>query len=175
MVNKDALQQVKGHLMTDTENSRHRTIRNTERITFWFSLIAAFDEVTAPDHVLRAVQHALAAVEQELGEAGQRVLHQEAQRVLQAVTHLRHEAAHLGHAVYLPARLLQAEPAGAHIPQAGPDAVAQDGHPRVMQEQLDLHITRGATSPEKNTTCKYYTENYELQSTCQQRFVLINR
>lgn len=93
------------------------------------SLVGAVDEVGAPDQVLWAVENTVAGIQQQLSQADQGVLHQEAQRVLQAVAHQGHEAAQLGHPVYLPAGLRQTKPARAHISQAGVDALAQGGHP----------------------------------------------
>lgn len=127
----------------------HKNKHEQKKTELQVSLIGTVDEVTAPDQVLWAAQHTLAAVQQEAGKVDQRVLHQEAQRILQAVAHLRHEAAHLGHAVDLPARLLQTEPAGSHIPQAGANAVAQGRHPRVTKEQLNLHRIGQAKPQEK--------------------------
>lgn len=48
----------------------------------------------------------MAGIQQQLGQAGQRILHEEAQGVLQVEAHCSHQSVQLGKLVRLPVRLI---------------------------------------------------------------------
>lgn len=99
-------------------------------------LVGASNEVVPPDQVLRTRQHTVAGVQQQLSHADQRILHEEAQGVLQVEPHKGHQSVQLGNLVHLPARL--AHVVRANTPQVGTDAVAQCHHPCLPKKQAYL-------------------------------------
>lgn len=99
-------------------------------------LVARVEEIAAPDHVRGTRHHVVAVVQQQLREAQQRLLHKEAQRVLQLHSHEGHESVQLGDLVQHPGGLV-------HIvheafPHVGTYAVAQRDHPRLPKVQVCL-------------------------------------
>lgn len=86
-------------------------------------LVGASDEVVSPDQILRTHQHIAAGVRQQLSQAGQRILHKEAQGVLQVELHKSHQSVQLRNLVHLPARLIHV--VRAETSQVETDAVAQ--------------------------------------------------
>ena len=101
-------------------------------------LVGAIDEVVPPDQVLRTSQHTVTGVQQQISQADQRVLHKEAQGVLQFVAHHSHQPVHLGYFVHLPGSLInvvQASHVGSYV---GTDDVAQNDHPRLPKKQAYL-------------------------------------
>lgn len=78
----------------------------------------------------------MAVVQQQLRQAEQRVLHQEAQRVLQLHAHQSHESVQLGDLVQHPGGLVHVvHQALAHV---GAYAVAQRDQPRLPEVQVCL-------------------------------------
>lgn len=98
--------------------------------------VGANDEIGTPDQVLRTLQHSLAAVKQHLGQAGQRILNEGAQGVLQPEPHQRHQPEQLGKLVHHPRGLVNV--VRAQTVQVGTDAVAQRNHPRLREKQANL-------------------------------------
>lgn len=80
----------------------------------------------------------MTGIQQQLSQSDQRVLHKEAQGVLQFVSHHSHQPVHLGYLVHLPGSfidIVQASHMGSYV---GTDDVAQREHPRLPKKQAYL-------------------------------------
>lgn len=110
-------------------------------------LVAAVEEIAAPDHVRRTRHHVVAVVQQQLSQAQQRLLHEEAQRVLQLHPHQGHESVQLGDLVQHPGGLVHV--VHETFPHVGTYAVAQRDHPRLPKVQVCLEEDKTVFTDEK--------------------------
>lgn len=99
-------------------------------------LVARVEEIAAPDHVRGTRHHVVAVIQQHLSQAQQRLLHEEAQRVLQLHAHEGHESVQLGDLVQHPGGLVHV--VHETFPHVGTYAVAQRDHPRLPKVQVCL-------------------------------------
>lgn len=101
-------------------------------------LVGAGDEVVPPGQVPWTCQHTVASIQQQLGQADQRILNEEMQGVLQLQAHQGQQPATLGKLPHVPGKPIHIVPALANSSQFGMDDVDYCGKPCLPKKQACL-------------------------------------